>query len=517
MSELKAANESLEVARMRAADLPTLEQECSEMLRFQEIIRGYEELLAEQASLSLKPLEDQLSQLAENLTRHQDEQQQTRASLETCEESLSGLGETSQAAHWQSAQDLRRSFDQAEKQRLEADKSLEQNRAQRELLEPQLARAEAELEALQNRQAAVQTEQDALRQELAAQVLRQQLVADCPCPVCLQTVSRLPPASSAEQSQLRGLEEQLQQIARDLKQAQKDNDALRKQTAAQEAQQPLLESLSREAGVRSQEARDQFVGRFEQLLEPSRIAACLDQAQKDDQQRARLAKERQTLSQRQSELETSLQVDQSRQQSLTAQLEQQKLRLQALDERVLAKKEQLTQELGLSEQFARTAQHRLHTATAALEEIKQELSTAEKRQRERQSQHDQLLSGLQVHRQQAAELGGQLQELEEQLARFLQQANLADEQSLRQLLLTPEEARKFREQVEQHGQMLHTAREREQELKGKLQQRRPSPTDLGDAQAAEKDLRLRQDECIQRHGAIEEQIRQLQHDLEQQA
>ena len=49
------------------------------------------------------------------------------------------------------------------------------------------------------------------------------------------------------------------------------------------------------------------------------------------------------------------------------------------------------------------------------------------------------------------------------------------------------------------------------------QDRRPSPADLSQAQENEKALRLRQEECHKRHGAIEEQIRQLQHDLEQQA
>lgn len=128
---------------MQAADLPTLEQERAEMPRFQEIIRGYQELVAEQASLSLAPLQTQLQQLEQKLAKQREEQEQTQAKLQLCEQSLQQLGESSQAAHWQSA----------------------------------------------------------LRQELTAQVLRQQLQAD----LCLQTVAQLPPASAAEQSQLHGL------------------------------------------------------------------------------------------------------------------------------------------------------------------------------------------------------------------------------------------------------------------------------------------------------------------------
>lgn len=515
--DLNRSNESLEVARLRAADLPTLEQERAEMQRFQEIIRGYQELVAEQASLSLAPLQAQLQQLEQKLLKQREEQEQAQAKLQLCEQSLQELGESSQAAHWQSALDLRRTLDQAEKQRQQADQSCQQNRSQRELLEPQWTESEAQLHSLQTRHDRLQTAQAALRQELTAQVLREQLQADCPCPVCLQTVAQLPPASAAEQSQLHSLDDQLQQLARDLKEAQKHNENLRTQAAMLLAQQPLLEGQLAEAGRRAQEARDEFAKRYEQLLEKSQLEARLARAVKDDKERTRLSKERQTLSQRQSELDTALQVDQSRQNNLSVQLEEQKQRLQTLDERVQARKEQLKQELGLSENFAETAQHRLEVATAALQQIQQELKDAEQRQRECQSQHDQLLSGLQVHRQQASEVSVQVQQREGQLARFLQQARLADEQSLRQLLLTPEEARTLREQVEQHGQQLHTAQEREQQLKDQLQNRRPSPADLSKAQENEKGLRLRQEECHKRHGAIEEQIRQLQHDLEQQA
>ena len=514
---LTRAEAALETARGRAADIPQLEDECREMLRLQEVLRGYDELVSEQASLSLEPLRVQQRELQENLTRLQSEQAGALEKLQRCQQELTPLGAASQSAHWQSALDLRRNFDGAEKQRRAAEKSTEETRTQLEQLQPRLEQAEAQEQALLTRQESAASALESLKQELAAQVLREKLTTDCPCPVCLQTVGQLPPPSAAEQSQLRGLEDALKQAGKELKEAQKHSESLRAQVSTAGVQLPLLQEQVREASARSQEAREEFVQRFEELLERAELEARLAQAQQHDAERTRLSQERETLNQRQNELNTEIQVAQSRQQTLAAQREEQQQRLQALEERVRLKKEQLTQELGLSEKFAETAQHRLTRARAALEEIHQALREAEQTRQHCQSQHDQVLTGLSVHRQQASELTAQVEDLEQQLAGFLQQARLADEQALRQLLLRPEEARQFRDQVEQHGQQLHTAQQRDRSLAEQLQDRRPSPADLAEAQGAEKDLRLRQEECSKRNGALEEQIRQFQNDLEQQA
>ena len=511
------ADASLETARLQAAELPNLEREQSEMQRLQEVIRGYQELVTEQGSLSLEPLQKQLAELASELTESQAGLQQAQEKLRRCEQSLTALGETSQVAHWQSALDLRRVFDQAEKQRQEAQKKCAGNAEQRERLRPQLAESDQLLENLQTRYDQASAAQTALQQELAAQVLRAQLSLDCPCPVCLQVVPQLPAGSDAEQSQLIRLDADVKQLSRELKEAQKTRDASHNQLSALDLQRPLLEEQLQEAESRRQEAHREFLSRFEQLLEKAELDAKLAQAQKDDKERLRLLEERQTLAQRQTDLHTAIQVHQTRQQSLTARLEEQKERLLKIDERVRARKEQLHQELGLSEQFAATAQNRLERARAAHTRIQQELKDAEKRQRDRQSEHEQLLSALTVQRQQAEELSGQLTDLEQQLGQFLAHAKLADEQALRALLLTPEQTRQHREQVEQHGQQIYTTREREQGLLKQLGDRRPTPAHLAEARENEKQLRLSQEDCTHRHGALAEQIRQLQHDLEQQA
>ncbi|MFN8614045.1 MAG: SMC family ATPase [Vulcanimicrobiota bacterium] len=517
VAQLSQANLTLESARLQAAELPNLEHEQREMQRLQEVIRAFEELVAEQRSLSLEGLQKQLAGLEEELTQSQSQLQQTREKLQDCEQSLSALGETSQSVHWQSALDLRRGLDQAEKQQLEAQKNRDANLQQRDQLQPRLAESEERLHSLQSDHEKACSDLKALEQELAAQVLRAQLRLDCACPVCLQTVPQLPADSGAEPAQLSALSSRLKQFAQEVKEAQKSRDNLHNQLSALELQRPLLEEQLQAAQQRSQEARQEFLRRFEQLLEKADLEARLSQSQKDDKERTVLVQQRRSLSARLTELDTAIQVRQTRRQSLGAQLDEQQQRLQTIDERVRSRKEQLHQDLGLSDQFRATAQSRLERAQAAATRIQQELKRAETRQRDRQSEHDGLLSRLAVHSQQQSELAAQLTELEGQLGQFLAQANLADEGALRALLLTAEEARQLREQVEQHGQQLHTARERQQELAERLGQRRPSPADLAEAQEADQQLRISQDECSQRQGALEEQIRQLQHDLEQQA
>ncbi len=517
LAQLTQANLSLETARLQAAELPNLEREQREMQRLQEVIRGYEELVAEQSSLSLEPVQKQLAALEKELAKNHDELQQTREKQQGCEQKLSGLGEASQSAHWQSALDLRRALDRAEKQCLEAQKNCDSNLAQRDQLQPKLAESEEHLHRLQTGYEQACSEHKALEQELSAQVLRAQLSLDCPCPVCLQNVPQLPPDSGAEPAQLTELSGQMKRLSQEVKQAQKSRDGLHNQLSALDLQRPMLEQQLQTAQTASQEASQEFVSRFEQLLERAELESRLAQAQKDDRERTGLLQQRQTLSARLTELDTGIQVQQGKQQSLTAQLEEQRQRLQKTDERVRTRKEELHQELGLSEQFRATAQNRMERAQAAATRIQQDLKEAEKRQRDGQSEHDGLLARLAVQNQQQTDLAAQLAELEGQLAQFLAQANLADEQALRALLLTAEEARQLRERVEQHGQQLHTARQRREDLETRLGDRRPSPADLVEARESEKQLRVSQNESLQRHGALEEQVRQLQHDLEQQA
>jgi len=516
--QLTQAEAELESAQKQAARIPELEQEQQEMGRLLEVIRGYEELLAEQRALSLTPLQTQLTGLEQELSQQQSDLLCCQQQLLQCQQSLSQLGESSQSAHWQSALDLRRSLDQAEKQHHDSQAQLTQNLEHQARLQPKLSQSEEHLQSLQTEHDQVSAALKALEQELQAEVLRAQLRPNCPCPVCLQTVTSLPaPSSSAEPSQLSQLEKSLQQAWQRLQEAQKARDQLNHQLAALNLQQPLLEEQLETARHRSQEALHQFVDRFEQRLDKAELETRLKQAQKDDHERDHLMRQHQRLEQLQSSLNTSIQVSQTRQQSLQEQIEERKRQLKSLDERVGARQEELHRQLGSDQDFAATAQQRLNQAQSQQTRLRQQLKEAEKLQRDSQSERDKQHSVLSVQRQQQEETATQRAQLEQQLLNFLQQANLSDEQALRTLLLSPEQAHQLRRQVEEHGQQVHTFRQRKQELENQLGPRRPSPTDLAEAQQTEIQLGQSQEQCSRRHGALEEQIRQLQNDLQQQA
>ena len=512
---LQEATEGARQAEQEAARLPALEERRASLLRLQESLTTYAESEREIAGLGLDSLLQQHASQQAELDQLGPELKAVQSSLESLSHQLAELSECVPLAQWRAAWDgwqqwqkSQREYQQGLESRHSLEQALDDLQAQQPLVEEQLEKCQREMQELRGR-----LEEHQRRQTGAD--LRRGLELDCPCPVCLQTVLRLPPATD-DQDLGEPLRAQLLAVEARSTPLQSQKHALVAQIEVHQTQLLALKEKQVQVERESQELQQRYLRLCpgDQALEGAELEERLQAAEQQEQQRLAWREEVSQLQPQLARLQTATEVGRARLEATGQQLEQQRGRLHQLQERQAQRHQQLSLALKVESDFAAVAERRLHEVQQSIVLISHRGKEAEGKLQEAQALCRQSQQGLEMYRARQSEVAAELAVLEEQLEQVLLRLQLADERSLRDILLSGEERTRLQAQVEEHGQRLHAARQRVQSLLEQLGERRPSDGELSRALQEEAEARQRLDEQVRQQGALQEQLRQARQQFE---
>ncbi|MBT9582266.1 SMC family ATPase [bacterium] len=512
---LQDCRKILTEAQQQALELPTLQERKESLLRLQESLDTYAELERERAALGLEALHDQEQELRQKLSLLSPALQETIEALERCHADLARLGEAGQLAAWQGALDACQSWHKARGRGEQLGRQLANLETALADLELRLPEVRLQLEQAESQRDRLRHALDQAQQQQTGAELRQQLQLDCPCPVCLQPVSQLPPSLGPD-SRLPELRQQLTQAEKVLAGSQRQLHKVEAEMQAQGEQSQALHLQHQQAQRDSEDSWQRLLQRTPdpQVVELEALEARVEQAADQDRQRSRAQQELTCITARASQLETEVQVSNTRLEALQQQMLQTRQQQQRLEEKLLQRRQQLERTLEVDHDFEAVTRQRLIQVEGRIGSLADGLKRAELAAQQADSVLRQSEQSEQIYRDQHGRLGSEVHSLERQLMDILGRLQLADEQALRSLLLSAEERDRLQREVEEHGQRLHSAQGRVTTLLDQLQQRRPDAHDLSRAQQSQSDLEQGVEERVRQHGALQQQLQNARQQLE---
>lgn len=494
-----------EEALRQSSQVPQLEAQRDRLQRLEESLSGYQELVEELGQLDLSALEGELQRLRQQQPQWETQKTQLEADIQRLRAQLERMEPGSQVAHWQAA--------------LEAARSLQHLQTQRDRVEEDSRQGEQELHDLGQQQGALEQDEEEARQRLeqvrqslegeSHRRLRRNLQVDCPCPVCLQPVLRLPEDRQEGESR-----------PGDLEQAERDYQAARDQSRAllQEIQhrRQRLEETARE-GTRWQEQLTQAEAEFEAVYGRHSEVQELQRLRQQAEAQAELRQQRQAglvaLERQLLELASSWEKNGLQLEARQREWQEKRQRRQLLEERLEQREERLQQELGLEKDYAQALSQRLSELASRLQQIREREQSLGRALEEARAQQSQAEQAMTIYQQELKPLEEQSRFLEAQLREFLDRHQLVDEAALRDWLMSGAEYMKLEREVREHEAQLRNSRNQCQELLQRLEGHQPSVELLGEYRTQQASLEQQRQEALQRQGRLREQIERLRQDL----